>query len=168
MQWNTEGNMSCFSIESLWDIDSISDRKCYFKLPLITTFRSSYQFILSGRKHDYIQAGEFDGGGVVLWVWVFLPVDVDVRVRLIGVRVWKFLLCPFGELRSPLCLILPHLGGIFSVFPHSSPSAPSESSLSSGLVITTSIIWQGRVGGVGCVDDYVVNPPLSHLLLFLL
>ena len=47
---------------------------------------------------------------------------------LFGVKVWNFLLWPFGESRSPLGLLLPHLGGIFLYSPIS--IAPSSSSAS--------------------------------------
>ena len=68
-----------------------------FYLRWINYFESTYQFILSDRKREDRQAGKFSGGGVVVWVWVFLPVNVDVGVGSVGVRVWKFLLCPFSE-----------------------------------------------------------------------
>ena len=67
------------------------------------------------------------------------------------VRVWKFLLLPFWESRSPFGSLLTHLRGIFSVTPHSSSSVPLASSLLYILAIAASIIGWIRVGGVGGV-----------------
>ena len=56
----------------------------------------------------YSEVGDF-----VILIWVFSPIDLDVELDLVGVSVWKFLIFPFGDLISPLGLLLPHLRGIF-------------------------------------------------------
>ena len=74
---------------------------------------------------------------VIIQVWFFFPVDIGWGVGwgLVGrSQNLEFLLRPFGESRSPLSLLLAHLGGIFFVLPHpssisSSTTLPSTSSL---------------------------------------
>ena len=100
--------------------------------------------------------GDLEGVVLSIWSGSFCPPTWASGWGRSGSVFRKNLLLPFGESISPLGLLLPHLGGIFSILPHSSSSAPSASSLSSELAINASIIGRGRVDGVGCVNDSIV------------
>ena len=155
MQQNTEGNLSCFSIEYLWNIHSVFNQKCGFWNTMDYLFQKCIS-IYNVVQEAVVQAGR---GGFQGWCCCMcLGIFSCWHRRWVGVgrgQVSEMFCLPFRWVEISIGFAPTSSWGFFFVSPHSSLFAPSASSMSSGLAIAVSSIGWGEVGGLGCINESI-------------